>query len=164
MGSHFAVLEELTESGAWKATVAEVLGGRPELPWGKEDFCTHWIVAGHRIREQVSDDRVLVQFLRKVLPPYRGASLVLFRGESSERFSAGKVGLSWSKDRDIAEMFAGGLNSHGGGLVLRATFPPEGIIAAPNAHSVYLGEHQYTVDPSAAQQVEVVGEFPSNAA
>ncbi len=164
MGSHFAVLEELTESAAWRVTVAQVLGGGPTLPWGHEDFCTYWIVAGHRIREQVANDRVLVQFLRKVLPPYRGASLVLFRGESRERFSAGKIGLSWSKHRAIAEMFAGGLNSHGGGLVLRAAFAPEAIIAAPSAHSVYLGEHQYTVDPSAAERIEVVGEFSSNAA
>ncbi|ATS52144.1 conserved hypothetical protein [Xanthomonas citri pv. fuscans] len=163
MRSNFAVLEKFTESAAWSEVVADVLGGIPELPWGYEDFGTHWIVAGHRIREQVANDRVLAQFLRKVLPPYSGASLVLFRGESRERFSAGKVGLSWSKDRAIAELFARGLNSIGGGLVLRAAFCPEGIIAAPNAHSFYLGEHQYTVDPSAADRIEVVGKFPSNA-
>ena len=163
MGSNFAVLEGLTESASWGEVVAQVLGGGP-TPWGNEEFGTYWIVAGHRIREQVANDRVLIQFLRRVLPPYRGSPVVLFRGESRERFLAGKVGLSWSKDQAIAEMFAGGLNSIGGGLVLRAVFDPEGVIAEPNAHSLYLGEHQYTVDPGAAHCIEVIAEFASNAA
>lgn len=160
MGGNFAVLERLTDSASWGEIVAKVLRGDLALPWGYEDFGTHWIVAGHRIREQVANDRALVQFLRKVLPPYSGAPLVLFRGESRERFLAGRIGLSWSTDQGVAEMFAGGLNSVGGGLVLRAAFDQGGIIAEPNAHSRYLGEHQYTADPSAARRIEVVVEFP----
>jgi hypothetical protein len=163
MGGDFAILEGLTESASWGEVVAQVVGGG-SAPWGIEDFGTYWIVAGHRIREQVANDRVLIQFLRKVLPPYRGSRVVLFRGESRERFLAGKVGLSWSADQATAAMFASGLNSIGGGLVLRAAFEPEGVIAEPNAHSLYLGEHQYTVDPRAAQRVEVIAEFASNAA
>ncbi|UYK67324.1 hypothetical protein NG831_03775 [Xanthomonas sacchari] len=162
MSKKFAALERLTESGSWSETVAKILGGDSELPWGHEDFGTHWIVAGHRIREQVADDRALVQFLRKILPPYRGAAVVLFRGESRARFLAGNFGLSWSKNQAVAEMFAVGLNSIGGGLVLRAAFSPEAIIAEPNAHSIYLGEYQYTVDPMAAKRTEVITEFPSN--
>lgn len=158
----FAILEKLTETSSWGDVVAKSLHGKSELPWGNEDIGTYWIVAGHRIREQVANDRVLVNFLRKVLPPYAGSALVLFRGESRDRFLANKIGLSWSQDQAVAEMFATGLNSFGGGLVLRAVFDPTGIIAEPNDHSRYLGEHQYTVDPSAIQEVEVITEFPSN--
>ena len=64
MGSSFAVLEELSKTASWGEVVASALGGYSELPWGNEDFGTHWIVAGHRVREQVADDPALVQFLR----------------------------------------------------------------------------------------------------
>lgn len=134
------------------------------VPWGDEDFGTYWIVAGHRIREQIDDDQLLVRFLRVVLPPYCGEALTLYRGESRERFLGNRIGLAWTTSKATAEMFASGLNSIGGGVVLRALFNATDIITAPNAHSRYLGEHQYTVDPSSARSLEVLAEFPSNAA
>lgn len=164
MGNCFAILEELTKTSSWGDVVEKSLDGKSELPWGNEDFGTYWILAGHRIREQVANDLTLERFLHKVLPPYTGGPLVLFRGESRERFLADKIGFSWSQDQTVAEMFAAGLNSVGGGLVLRAIFDPAGILTGPNDHSRYLGEHQYTVYPSAAQGIEVVAEFPSNIA
>ena len=165
MGDNFAVLTELTETGAWGRTVRSMLDLRVPQPWGNEDFGTHWIVAGHRIREQVAEDRVLATFLRQVLPPYRDGPVVLYRGESKQRFAAGVIGFSWSTSETVAVMFARGLNAvGGGGVLLRAELDAPAVIAGPNAHSRYLGEHQYTVDPTGCNGVAVVAEFPSNAA
>ena len=165
MGDNFAVLTKLTESGAWGRTVRSMLELSAPHPWGDEDFGTHWIVAGHRIREQVAEDRVLASFLRRVLPPYRDGSVVLYRGESKQRFVAGALGFSWSHSESVAIMFARGLNAVGaGGMLLRAELDAPAVISGPNAHSRYLGEHQYTVDPAVCNGVEVVAEFPSNAA
>jgi len=165
MGDNFAVLSELTEAESWGRIVRSVLEGTAPQPWGNEDFGTHWIVAGHRIREQVAEDQVLARFLRQVLPPYKDGPVVLYRGESKQRFAAGAIGFSWSHSESVAAMFARGLNAvRGGGVLLRAELDAPAVIAGPNAHSLYLGEHQYTVDPAACQGVAVVAEFPSNAA
>ena len=164
MGDNYAVLTKLTEAGAWGRTVRSILEGAPP-PWAGEDFCTHWIVAGHRIREQVAEDHVLARFLRQSLPPYTNGPVVLYRGENKQRFSAGAIGFSWSRSESVATMFARGLNAvSGGGLLLRAQLDAPAVIAGPNAHSRYLGEDQYTVDPAFCQGVAVVAEFPSNAA
>ena len=165
MGDNFAVLSELTEAGVWGRTARFVLEGSAPLPWGDEDFGTHWIIAGHHIRGQVADDHVLASFLRKVLPSYADGPVVLYRGESKERFAAGAIGFSWSHSESVAAMFARGLNAvGGGGVLLRAELDAPAVIAGPNAHSRYLGEHQYTVDPAACQGIAVVAEFPSSAA
>ncbi len=72
-------------------------------------FHLQWTVRGHRIREAKQDDRGLAVVLRRVLPPYQGQGLTIFRGEQSVRAARGKVGFNWSTDRKVAEMFASGL-------------------------------------------------------
>ena len=131
------------------------------LPTERAAFDTYWIEGGHRIREQVADDRLLTLFLRSVLPPYSGAPITLFRGENRDRLSAGSIGLCWTPDSKVAQMFASGLNATGsGGALLKATFSASAIISGPNAHSVYLGEQQFTVDPFAIGDLRTVAVFP----
>ena len=162
MSDNFSILSKLTENRAWARTVQSFLEDSKPKPWGHEDFDTYWIVAGHHIREQVANDHLLASFLRRVLPPYRGGTIVLYRGENKQRFAAGVIGLSWSTNVNIATMFAQGLNGVGnGGILLRAQFEPLAVITEPNAHSLYLGEHQYTVDPAFYQDITVLAEFPS---
>lgn len=125
-----------------------------------EVFGTYWIEAGHRIREQVGDDDLLVQFLRLALPRYTGDGAVLYRGENLTRWQTGTVGLAWSLQIDVARMFAGGLNAVGsGGVLLAARFSTSAIISGPNSHSQYLGEDQFTVDPRYAEDVLVLEHF-----
>jgi hypothetical protein len=58
-------------------------------------------------------------------------------------------------------MFGAGLNAVGtGGVLLRSTFEPAAIISGPGAHSLYLGENQFTVDPFFAHGVQCIAEFP----
>jgi hypothetical protein len=162
MTDNIAPLREITSAAAWRGVVESFLAGSAHLPSSPEDFGTYWIEGGHRIREQVADDRLLVKFLRAVLPPYAGGSITLFRGENQDRFSAGLVGFSWTPDSKVASMFAKGLNAVGsGGVLISTTLDSPAIISGPNAHSVYLGEQQFTVDPFAATGIRSVAVFPA---
>ena len=163
MTDTIATLREITSAAAWRSVVESFLSSAAPLPSSSEDFGIYWIEGGHRIREQIADDRLLSQFLRKVLPPYAGGPITLFRGENQDRFSAGSIGFSWTPDSKVATMFANGLNAVGsGGVLITATLDAPAIISGPNAHSCYLGEQQFTVDPFATTTgIRSVAAFPA---
>lgn len=57
-------------------------------------------------------------------------------------------------------MFGRGLNAvHPGGVLLSAFAPPSAIIAEPNAHSRYLGEDEFTVDPKMLTDIVVLKRY-----
>lgn len=154
-------LRETTKAGSWKSRAHLLLNGPRPHPEASESFGTYWIEGSHRIREQVANDKMLVRLLRHILPPYEGGTITLFRGESIERWEAGTFGLAWTSNVEVAKMFGGGLNSvPSGGVVLTGCFEPKAIITGPNAHSKYLGEEQYTIDPYLAANIVVVETFP----
>ncbi|MGF7192483.1 hypothetical protein JOE11_005561 [Robbsia andropogonis] len=128
----------------------------------REQCLTTWVTYGGRIREEVGDDVLLVRLLRKILPSYKGPSLMLFRGESAGRFEAGTIGLCWSSQRHTAEMFGGGLNAYyeGGGVLLSAMVDASGIISGPGRHNKWIGEEEYTIDPSAVTRWEMLERYP----
>lgn len=115
----------------------------------REHFHTAWTVEGFRWRDAVDDDKLLSRALRAILTPYEGESLTLFRGEQSVRFDAGRLGFNWTPKRKVAEMFASGLCSlyDGGGVLLKATAPTAAIVASPGAHSQYLSEDEFVIEP-----------------
>lgn len=125
-------------------------------------FLTQWVTHGAKVRAAVDDDPKLASALRNWLPAYSGASLNLFRGESADRFDSGRVGFCWTPQRDVAEMFAAGLNAPrpGGGVLLQATIPATAVISGPGAHSLHLGENEYTVDPSMLGPPCVLARYP----
>jgi hypothetical protein len=152
---------QTTKSEDWKSCALALLAVPRTHPAISEQFGTYWIEGGHRIREQLADDRLLVRLLRHVLFPYEGSSVILFRGENQERWRAGQIGLAWSADINVARMFGRGLNSvSSGGVLLQGFFEPEAIISGPNEHSRHLGEGQYTVDPTHAENIFLVETFP----
>jgi hypothetical protein len=125
-------------------------------PAGRASFGTYWIESGHKIREQINDDRKLIELLRFILTAYTGEGLTLYRGENIERFNNNQIGLNWTINIEVAKMFGRGLNSMpGGGLLLKGYFEPEAIICSPNNHSNYLGEGQFTVDPTSITNITV---------
>ena len=129
----------------------------------KEKFHTFWTVAGHHVREQIGDDRFLVNILRCGLPMYTGDRRLLYRGENLDRLAAGRIGFCWTEKRSIAEMFASGLNAtRSGGVLIESVFDSEAIISSPSNHSEYLGEFEYTVDPTSIQDWSVIKEFESS--
>ena len=113
------------------------------------------------MREQIADDQLLCKMLRHALPPYQGSELKLYRGENIERWHARKLGLSWTTRIEVARMFASGLNAvRTGGVLLEGTFAQQAIISGPNSHSRYLDEEQFTVDPSLAEDLRQLENFP----
>ena len=152
-----AEFQAITEDGRWRSYSAALMN-EPEIDAAiSESFSTYWIVAGHRIRAQFESDAALVQFLRFMLPPYTGPGLTLYRGENMARYEKGYIGLAWTAEIETARMFGRGLNSvEGGGVVLSARCPEESILCGPNAHSNYLGERQYTVDPRLCESFKLV--------
>lgn len=124
-------------------------------------FHTKWHVGHHFLRELVEDDDLLLDVAWVWLPRYTGPGLDLYRGENIDRFEAGRLGSAWSDKRETAEMFASGLNAVGkGGVILRAAVPAEAIIAGPSAHSLYLGESEFTIDARKVGAVVAVERFP----
>ena len=154
-------LRDITKASRWRDVARDVVLGRGCLASAEDQFGTYWIEAGHRIREQVSDDDLLSKMLRQLLPRYDGGQVILYRGENLSRWRDGKVGFSWTKEADVARMFGRGLNARGtGGVLLRGIFSPASIICGPNSHSKYLQEEQFTVDPSMTPSLEIVEEYP----
>jgi hypothetical protein len=154
-------LREITVAVRW-SEIAKGLDDSSSHIFDQDAFGTYWIEAGHRIREQVGDDRALAKLLRLMLPPYTGGPVALYRGENRDRLAAGFLGFAWTSNLSVAEMFASGLNSVGsGGVVLSATFDAPAIICGPNAHSSYLGEEQFTVDPFYSAGIEELTSFAS---
>lgn len=156
-------LVTVTNNKNW-AQLALILLNRPEpnQEW-QSIFSTHWIEAGHHIREQIKDDQLLVELLRHIFPPYEGGAVLLFRGENRTRWERGMVGQAWTSKQDTARMFGSGLNAiNGGGVLLQALVSPAHIICAPPAHSIYLGEAQFTVEAAAFLScISVVEQYPS---
>lgn len=112
-----------------------------------ELFHTRWTESHHHIRELVADDMLLMDMLWIWLPRYVGPERQLYRGENISRFRQGMIGTAWTKERKVAQMFANGLNAgDSGGVVLEICASSEAIIAGPSKHSIYLGEHEFTVD------------------
>jgi hypothetical protein len=113
------------------------------------DAHSFWTEFGHKIRKKINNDIFLEGLLRKVLPKYSGAGITLYRGENTDRYNQGNIGFCWTESLKVAQMFASGLNACvSGGLLLKGNFSPQQIISGPSAHSVYLGEMEYTIAPS----------------
>lgn len=156
-------LKRTTDDGTWGSRADSIMKDAELSDEFRSEFDTYWIEAGHKIREQIGDDRCLVQLLRHVLPPYSGGAQTLFRGENVERWQVGKIGLNWTPDIEVARMFASGLNSvDSGGVLLQAHFTASAIISGPNAHSRYLVEEQLTADPAAASDIVELHRYPAS--
>ena len=151
----------ITKQKGWQSQAVLMLSHVDYSVTVIEAFSTYWVEAGHHIRAQIDDDLILLRLLRHLLPRYNGQAIELFRGENRARWASKAIGLAWTPSREIARMFGRGLNAvNSGGVLLRAWFEPEAIVAGPNAHSTHLGESQFTVDPSLSAQIEALEFFP----
>lgn len=122
-----------------------------------------WTVRSHHYRADIQDDDLIIRAFRRVFSPYTGSRLVLYRGERSSELGAGRIGLNWSTDQEVAKKFARGLCTTYGcdGVLLRATAEPSAIITGPNQHSANkLGEMEHIIDPRMLVELEEVARFP----
>src|SRR5437763_7935594 len=155
------VLREITTSKCWRAVAKSIAFHQRRLPASIDDFGTYWIEAGHRMREQISDDRLLCDLLRSTLPNYIGETITLYRGENLNRWRAGAMGFAWTRRIAVARMFARGPNAvRGGGVLLHGAFAPRSIISGPHVHSNHLQEAQFTIDPFLAEGVKPLETYP----
>ena len=154
--------EQTTAGIKWREKSCELLSKNEFDAAFQHRFHSYWTVAGHHIRAQIDNDRVLVELLRLVLPPYIGPSRTLFRGENLDRWTSRKIGLCWSEKIHVAQMFGSGLNATGaGGVLLRCYASNKAIIAGPSDHSRYLGESEYTLDLSHVTEIDMIESYPS---
>ena len=76
------LFKEIEITKLWRKKAAELLVTKKHDPVFRHAFHTYWTEAGHHIREQIDDDRVLISLLRLILPPYVEPSRILYRGEN----------------------------------------------------------------------------------
>jgi hypothetical protein len=121
-----------------------------------------WIEDGDGIRDSVNDDAVLMDALRVLLPPYRGAEVTLFRGSSAWNRRGRSYGLSWSTRQDVARRFAEGIwqTFERGSVLLKTIAPPRASICEALRHAGdRFAEAEYLVDRRHLYSIEVLGRF-----
>ncbi len=95
---------------------------------------------------------LLPEFSRRLLPPYTGPDLTLYRGEVEVRHEKGAYGISWTPHWSKASAFAHGRWMEEGlaGVVLKVEASANMIVVEANAHSEFalgLDEDEYILDP-----------------
>jgi hypothetical protein len=124
-----------------------------------------WVHDGDVLRDSVTNDLLLCDALRNILPPYQGGPVLLFRGESWSNHRRRTYGLSWTDDRVVAESFANNKRKffYEGTTVLETLAPPEAIICVPRLciddlpHDV---EAEYLVDRRRLRSVKMIAKYP----
>jgi len=154
--------EEVTKRKAWNEEADNLLEKNSFSNEFITEFHTNWTVRGHKIREQINNDKKLSMLLQHILPEYVGEEKILYRGENKERWEKENIGFCWTTNKETAAMFARGLNSiNSGGLLLKCNCKSEWIIIGPSNHSKYLGESEYTVSPDLVKNIRVLFEYDS---
>ena len=154
------IFEEITNRNAWDEEANTLLKQNNYSHEFITEFHTNWTVRAHRIREQINNDKKLTKLLLHIFPAYMGEGKTLYRGENKERWIQENIGFCWTTNKETATMFARGLNSiKSGGLLLKCDCKPEWIIIGPSNHSNYLGESEYTVNPSLITGIQILFEY-----
>jgi hypothetical protein len=115
---------------------------------------------GDHLRQE-GDDLALIKALRAIFPPYRSGPLRLYRGEFAFNRRRRTYGLSWTRDRSVAEGFARGYQQTfpGGSVLLETDAPAAAIIRIPRAER-YAGEREVWVDRRRLDKVRVLERYP----
>ncbi|MEZ8082415.1 hypothetical protein [Enterovibrio norvegicus] len=149
-------------SRTWASAISYIIKNYKLFSHNTEKMHMLWIESGGHIRRHVSNDLLVLTWLRIILPKYSGDELRLYRGECKYLYDQGLIGFCWTPKKEVAEKFARGLNAiESGGVLLSAKFSPEAILSAPNSHSAdWLGEFEYTCDPTQVRELEVLHQYP----
>ncbi|WP_318483025.1 hypothetical protein [Photobacterium leiognathi] len=151
-------------SGTWESAIRYAVENIAQFAFDADKMHMLWIVNGGHIRRNVSDDKLILTWLKLILPKYDGVELHLYRGECKFLYEQGLIGFCWTPKKEVAENFARGLNAiESGGVLLSAKVTPEAILSAPNSHSSdWLGESEYTCDPFQIASIEVLNQYPKS--
>lgn len=135
----------------WR-TMLDLLERVPIRELAKYAAQEQWVVSGGR--EVPEAHRVA--YARLFLPPYRGGSLVLYRGcvVGKERH------VSWTTSERIARSFAIGKLCTVDRHVVRTLAPVEAIICDTTTFMKKGGEDEIVVDPTLLGEIEVIRIVP----
>ncbi|MDN3699666.1 hypothetical protein QWY97_20385 [Vibrio cortegadensis] len=149
-------------SQTWLSMMEYIIDNIESFSFDTEKMHRFWISNGGHIRRHVRNDQLVLTWLRFILPKYSGDELRLYRGECKFLYNQGLIGFCWTPKKEVAEKFASGLNAiESGGVLLSAKCAPEAILSAPNSHSAdWLGEFEYTCDPTQISDIEVLHQYP----
>ena len=101
-------------------------------PRMQREFLEIYSVHGLDVNRQLLSDADAVGALRLLVPPYKGPSMQLYRGDAAWNHQNRKCGLNWTPDRYVAEGQARTWQLHpGGGVLLQADAPKGATISAP---------------------------------
>jgi hypothetical protein len=151
-----ATMLAMDRVGCWHEAFYSLLG--ETSPVEASSVIWLWTTYGFHVASSLKGDRILVDVLKALLPPYAGPSCILYRGELESLHVARQYGIAWTPKLKVAEMFASRRDSPQErlGIVLKINASPEMILAAPCEHSKYLGESEYLIDPRLIRSVDTV--------
>lgn len=122
----------------------------------KDEFHQFWIKRGMFICQQINNDELLRDVLRKLLPPYKGEEITLYRGENIKDYRENRIGFCWTSDLKTAKKFSTRNAYNNSKLILSGRFGKNSIISGIHPHSEYLNEQEYTVDPFKITNITVI--------
>lgn len=145
----------------WISALEYIVGNINHFNFDTSKIHMLWIVNGGHIRRRVSNDALVLAWLKLALPKYAGNELELYRGECKFLYDQGLIGFCWTPKKEVAEKFARGLNAiESGGVLLKVKARADAILSAPNSHSSdWLGEFEFTCDPTKLESIEVLQSF-----
>ena len=154
----FDAIGELELTGTWRQALVAVSRLQAVPPATRDTFLVIWKDHGDHIRSEANDDAALIAGLRRLLPPYTGGPMVLYRGCSAWNRRRRTYGMSWTASREVAEGFAEGMWRifQGGSVVLAVEAPPDSIICALALLDNSYGEDEYLVDRRRLRNVRVL--------
>lgn len=155
------VYDHKVKDNIWPVVFNLLYENLDNFKFDKNKIHTLWTVNGGHLRRKLSNDDLLLSILIKSMPNYYGKGLTVYRGECQFLYAENKIGFCWTPKKDVAQMFASGLNAiESGGVLLKAYAPTDAIISSPNDHSVkQMKEYEYTCNPKLLDNIEVVEIF-----
>lgn len=148
-----ACMRSMDRLSCWHAAFEQLITD-PTSDVPGESVVWLWISYGFHVSASLQGDQIVTTVLKALLAPYSGAGLTLYRGEATDRYEKRIFGMSWTTNIKVARNFA--RSREPDGVVLKLEASPQMIISGPTAHSEYLGESEYIVDPDAIEAAEVV--------
>ncbi len=145
----------------WVSTLKYIVSNIDLFAFDPVNIHMLWIVNGGSVRRHVSNDTLVLSWLKLALPKYTGGELELYRGECKLLYDQGLIGFCWTPKKEVAEMFARRRNAiKSGGVLLKTKVGANAILSAPNNHSKnWLGESEFTCDPTKLGPIEVLENF-----
>jgi hypothetical protein len=109
-------------------------------------------VYGLDLRGSVKDDALLFDVMRRLLRPYEGDGLILYRGDTAANHARRTYGPSWTTGIETAKMFVG-FHREQGSVLLETFAPAEAVISRRSPENDHLGEQEYFVDARLLNEV-----------